>query len=72
MILIFLVGLQLGALVGAILRSGMRAPRSQPTSAPKLTRIQAQLDNLESALNPALLSRYAELGDRAPAAVPLP
>ncbi len=33
---------------------------------PKLRRMQAQLDNLESALNLAVLSRYAELGDRHP------
>jgi uncharacterized membrane protein YciS (DUF1049 family) len=78
MILIFLVGLQLGALAGALfciryLRREMAADIS-----PKLKRMQAQLDNLEAALNLALVSRYADLGERLspqplpPARQPLP
>jgi uncharacterized membrane protein YciS (DUF1049 family) len=64
MILIFLVGLQLGALVGAVFC--IRYLRRELTAdiGPKLKRMQAQLDSLEAALNLAVLSRYAELGDR--------
>jgi hypothetical protein len=66
MILIFLVGLQLGALVGAV--SCIRYLRREMTAdiGPRLGRMQAQLDNLEAALNLALLSRYAELSERLP------
>jgi hypothetical protein len=64
MILIFLVGLQLGALVGAIFCIRYLRREIAADIGPKLKRIQAQLDNLESALNLALLSRFAELGER--------
>ena len=71
MILIFLVGLQLGALVGAMLC--IRYLRRELTAdiGPKLSRMQAQLDTLEAALNLAVLTRYAELGERLPLS-PLP
>jgi hypothetical protein len=66
MILTFLVGLQLGALVGAVFC--IRYLRRELTAdiGPKLKRMQAQLDNLESAIHLAVLSRYAELGERLP------
>lgn len=66
MILMFLVGLQLGALVGAFFC--VRYLRREMTAdvAPRLKRVQAQLDSLEAAVNLALLSRYAELSERLP------
>lgn len=66
MILIFLVGLQLGALVGAVFC--IRYLRHELTAdiGPKLKRMQAQLDTLEAALNLAVLSHYADLSDRLP------
>jgi uncharacterized membrane protein YciS (DUF1049 family) len=66
MILIFLVGLQLGALVGAFFCIRYLRREIAADIGPKLKRMQAQLDNLESALNLAVLSRYAELGERHP------
>ena len=73
MILIFLVGLQLGALTGATFCIRYLRREIAADIGPKLKRIQAQLDNLESALNLALLSRYAELGERlSPQPVPPP
>ena len=66
MILIFLVGLQLGALVGAFFCIRYLRAEIAADISPKLKRMQAQLDSLESALNLALLSRYAELGERLP------
>jgi hypothetical protein len=33
---------------------------------PRLRRLQLQLDNLESAVNLALVTRYAELGSQSP------
>jgi len=66
MILVFLVGLQLGALVGAFFC--MRYLRREVAAevGPKLKRIQVQLDSLEATLNLALLSRYTELSERLP------
>jgi len=66
MILIFLVGLQLGALVGAVFC--IRYLRRELTAdiGPKLKRMQAQLDTLEAALNLAVMSHYAELSERLP------
>ena len=71
MILIFLIGLQLGVLIGAV--SCIRYLRRELSAdiGPKLKRMQAQLDSLEAALNLAVLSRYAELSERLPAH-PLP
>jgi uncharacterized membrane-anchored protein YhcB (DUF1043 family) len=66
MILIFLIGLQLGVLIGAV--SCIRYLRRELSAdiGPKLKRMQAQLDSLEAALNLAVLSRYAELSERIP------
>jgi uncharacterized membrane-anchored protein YhcB (DUF1043 family) len=66
MILIFLIGLQLGVLIGAA--SCIRYLRRELSAdiGPKLKRMQAQLDSLEAALNLAVLSRYAELSERIP------
>ena len=66
MILIFLVGLQLGALVGALFCLRYLRREIAADIGPKLGRIQAQLDNLEAVVNLALLSRYAELSERLP------
>jgi len=64
MVLIFLVGLQLGALVGAVFCIRYLRREIAADIGPKLRRMQAQLDNLEAALNLALVSRYAELSER--------
>ena len=66
MILIFLVGLQLGALVGVAFCIRYLRRELAADIGPKLKRMQVQLDTLETALNLAALSRYAELGERLP------
>lgn len=66
MILIFLVGLQLGALLGAVFCIRCLRREIAADIGPKLGRMQAQLDNLEAMLNLALLSRYSELSERLP------
>ncbi len=71
MILMFLVGLQLGALVGAFFCIRYLRREVAADIGPKLKHMQSQLDNLESAVNLALMSRYAELSERLPAQ-PLP
>jgi hypothetical protein len=63
-ILIFLVGSLLGMLVGGMVC--VRYMRQEITGGitPKLRHIQLQLDNLEAALNLALVTRYTELSNR--------
>jgi uncharacterized membrane protein YciS (DUF1049 family) len=64
MILIFLIGLQLGALIGAVFCIRYLRRELSAEIGPKLKRMQAQLDSLEAALNLAVLSRYADLSER--------
>ena len=71
MILNFLIGLQLGVLIGAVFCIRYLRRELSADIGPKLKRMQAQLDSLEAALNLAVLSRYAELSERLPP-YPLP
>jgi hypothetical protein len=59
--LIFLVGALLGLIMGGTLC--VRYVRREVTDdiAPKLKRIQIQLDSIESAVNLAIMTRYTEL-----------
>ncbi len=66
MILIFVIGLQLGVLIGAAFCIRYLRRELSAEIGPKLKQMQAQLDTLESALNLAVLTHYAELGDRLP------
>lgn len=66
MILNFLIGLQLGVLIGAVFCIRYLRQELSADIGPKLKRMQAQLDSLETALNLAVLSRYAELSERLP------
>jgi hypothetical protein len=83
-LLIFFVGALLGVLAGGALcvhylRSaiaddiGPQLRRMHADIDPQLRRMQNQLDNIESALNLAIASRYAELSQLPwPAAIPAP
>ena len=66
MILIFLVGALLGVLVGGLFC--VRYLRHEVTAniGPRLRRMQVQLDNLETGMNLALVTRYAERAERLP------
>jgi hypothetical protein len=80
--LIFVLGALLGILAGGALcirylRSavaddiGPQLRRLHADVDPQLRRMQNQLDNIESAINLALASRYAEMSQAAwPAAIP--
>lgn len=78
MILIFVMGLQLGVLIGAVFCIRYLRQELSAEIGPKLRQVQAQLDSLETALNLAVLSRYTELSERLvpdplpPARSPLP
>jgi len=81
-LLIFLTGALVGVLAGGALcvrylRSaiaddiGPQLRRLQANVEPQLRRMELQLDNIESAVNLALASRYAELSQQTwPTAIP--
>ena len=82
--LIFVLGTLLGVLVGGALcvhylraaiadDIGPQLKRMHADIDPQLRRLQNQLDNIESAVNLALASRYAELSQLSwPSAIPVP
>jgi hypothetical protein len=71
-ILIFLVGALLGALVGAMFCVRYLRREVAADIGPRLRRIQLQLDNLEAAINLAVMTRYAELSKQLPPPDPMP
>jgi hypothetical protein len=72
MILIFVMGLQLGVLIGAVFCIRYLRQELSAEIGPKLKQVQAQLDSLEAALNLAVLSRYNERFVPDPLPPPLP
>jgi hypothetical protein len=59
--LIFLLGSLLGVILGGTLCVGYLRREITADIGPRLKRVQFQLDNIESALNLAITTRYAEL-----------
>ena len=72
LILIFLLGALLGVLLGGALCVRYLRREVAADIGPKLKRLQLQLDNVEAALNLALLARYSELGSRSSGTTQLP
>jgi hypothetical protein len=64
--LIFVVGGLLGVLIGGMLCVRYLRREIADDIGPKLRRVQVQLDSIESALNLAIMTRYAELSSRSP------
>jgi hypothetical protein len=64
MVLIFLLGALLGVLVGGIFCVRYLQQEIAANVGPRLRRMQAQLDNVETAVNLALVTRYTELSQR--------
>ncbi len=62
--LIFLVGALLGVLVGGMFCVRYLRHEIAADIGPALRRMRTQLDNLETAMNLELATRYAELGER--------
>ena len=62
----FLLGALLGTLAGCLLCLRYLRREIAADIGPRLQRIQLQLDNLEMALNLALVTRYAELTGHPP------
>jgi len=65
-LLIFLVGALLGILVGGALCVRYLRQEMAASVGPRLGRMQVQLDNIESSVNLALVTRHAELAARPP------
>ena len=66
MVLIFLVGALLGVLVGGMFCVRYLRHEVAANIDPSIRRMKAQLDNIETAVNLALVTRYAELSQRLP------
>jgi hypothetical protein len=66
MLLIFLVGALLGMLVGGMFCVRYLRHEVAANIGPSIRRMKAQLENLETAVNLALVTRYADLGQRLP------
>ncbi len=64
MMLIFLVGALLGTLVGGMFCVRYFRHEVAADIGPSMRRMQSQLDNLETAVNLALVTRYVELSER--------
>lgn len=63
-LLIFIVGTLAGVLAGGALCVRYLRHEVAADIGPRLRRLQLQLDNLETAINLALVTRYAELSVR--------
>ena len=68
--LIFLVGALLGVLMGGALCVRYLRREVADDIGPKLKRLQLQLDNIETELNLAISTRYAELSASSPGTSP--
>ena len=66
MVMIFLVGALLGTLVGGMVCVRYLRHEVAANIGPSMRRMRSQLDNLETAVNLALVTRYAELSRRFP------
>jgi hypothetical protein len=71
-LLIFALGTLIGVLMGGALCVRYLRHEIAADICPRLRRLQLQLDNLESAVNLALVTRYAELAGQLPREAPVP
>jgi len=65
-LMLFLLGALIGVLMGGALCVRYLRHEIAADIGPRLRRLQLQLDNLESAVNLALVTRYAELSGQSP------
>jgi hypothetical protein len=70
LVLIFFVGALLGVLMGGALCVRYLRHEVAADITPRLQHVQLQLDNLETAINLALVTRYAEISGHLTAAPP--
>ena len=67
----FMCGLLIGTIAGCLVCIRYLRREVAADIGPRLRRIQLQLDNLEAALNLALVTRYAELAGSQPRRPPM-
>ena len=65
-LMLFLLGTLIGVLMGGALCVRYLRHEIAADIGPRLRRLQLQLDNLESAMNLVLVTRYAEFGSQPP------
>lgn len=70
LVLIFFVGALLGVLMGGALCVRYLRHEVAADITPRLQHVQLQLDNLETAINLALVTRYAEISGHLPTTPP--
>lgn len=70
LVLIFFVGALLGVLMGGAMCVRYLRHEIAADIAPRLQHMQLQLDNLESAMNLALVTRYTEISGHYPGPPP--
>jgi hypothetical protein len=68
--LVFFLGILLGVLFGGTLCVAYLRQEIAAGISPKLKRVELHLDTIESQLNLAIITRYAELSARHPGGVP--
>jgi hypothetical protein len=70
LVLIFFVGALMGVLMGGALCVRYLRHEVAADITPRLQHVQRQLDNLETAINLALVTRYVEISGQLPAPPP--
>ena len=68
----FLLGTLVGAIAAFLIRLAYLRREVAADIEPRLRRIQLQLDNLETALNLAMVTRYADMAEGLPRWLPAP
>jgi hypothetical protein len=64
--MLFLLGMLVGAIAACLIRLAYLRREVAADIEPRLRRIQLQLDNLETALNLAMVTRYADMAEGLP------
>jgi hypothetical protein len=62
----FLLGMLIGAIAGCLIRVAYLRREIAADIGPRLRRIQLQLDNLETAVNLGMVTRYADIASGFP------
>jgi hypothetical protein len=70
--MLFLLGTLIGTIAGCLICIRYLRREVAADIGPRLRRIEVQLDNLETALNLAIVTRYADMAESLPRWLPVP
>jgi hypothetical protein len=70
--MLFLLGMLIGTIAGCLICIRYLRREVAADIGPRLRRIEVQLDNLETALNLAMVTRYADMAEGLPRWLPVP